>query len=125
MEDIKTALKAQGMNDDEIKRYIANMKGEAHLSEDEDHTATAANTKTKLTLRKDDGLNVDDIHFDLEKNLDNTTPLELDENEMPFSLRTEKRKTDKLDLTPHSMAKPSNSKGLHKTDDLLKDRSFV
>jgi hypothetical protein len=88
MEDIKQALKAQGMNDDEIKRYILNMKGEAIFS-DEEHSVTGANTKTRITLRKDEGLNIDDIQFDLEKNLDNTTPLELDEIEMPFSLRTE------------------------------------
>jgi|DEB0MinimDraft_12_1074336.scaffolds.fasta_scaffold14151_4 hypothetical protein len=119
MEDIKAALQAQGMNADEIKRYIDNMKGEAiNISDDED--LTAANTKTKITLRKSDAINHDDINFDLEKNLDNTTPLEFDENEMPFSLRTEKRKTDKLDVTPKGVVK-----GAHKTDDTLKDRSFV
>jgi len=51
------------MNEDEIKRYMANLKGDGvvNKSDDEEHTGT----KTRMTRNGE--INHDDINFDLEK----------------------------------------------------------
>jgi len=90
------------MNPNEIKRYIDNMKGEQAFnnSDEEDHTKISG-TKTRITLRNGEQVNHDDINFDLEKNLDKTTPLEFDENDLPFSVKTDRmaaQKSHRLDI---------------------------
>lgn len=69
------------MNDDEIKRYIAQMKGEmGDNGSDDDEKNKTGLTRTII--------NQDDIEFDIKNELNDKTHLEYDENDMPISNKT-------------------------------------
>lgn len=68
MEEIKLELKNQGMNDDEIQRYIANMKGDdqKELEQENDNndlTFTDIQTRTNM---KEEKMDLDPLQFDEE-----------------------------------------------------------
>ena len=73
------------MNDDEIKRYMANLKGDQGNKSDEEN---ASNTKTRITRGGE--LNHDDIDFDLINPMAaDKTHLEYDEGDLPLSIKTD------------------------------------
>ena len=84
MEAIKTELEAQGMNENEIKRYLANLKGDdaADITDDEEANG---NTKTRVTKQE---INADEIEFEMQQNNLDRTHIEYDENDMPLSNNT-------------------------------------
>ena len=92
------------MNDDEIKRYMANLKGDQGNKSDEE----ASGTKTRITRGGE--INHDDIDFDLNNPINqDKTHLEYDENDLPLSIKSDAiigkkaNKVDQLELaTPNA-----------------------
>lgn len=121
IEEIKRELKEQGMNEDEIKRYIAQMKGDALSANSDDAETKIDVTKTRLTK---DPINHADIDFDLENPVIDKTHIEYDENDLPLSNKTISIKIKRKEkLTEENEAKSFKegaalkSSRNHKTDD--------
>ena len=90
------------MNEDEIKRYMAKIKGDQGNKSDDD--IEHSGTKTRITGRGE--INHDDIEFDLNNPINHDkTHLEYDENDLPLSIKSDaiigkkNNKADYLDVS--------------------------
>jgi len=115
------------MNDDEIKRYMANMKGDQANRSDEENLASG--TKTRITRGNE--LNHDDIDFDLNNPNADKTHLEYDENDLPLSLKSDaivgkkNNNTSKLDIATPVPNELNRNTFRAKTDEELNDKSLI
>ena len=107
------------MDQVEIKRYIDNLQGVKHM-ESEEEEFTNINTKTRGQTAFHE-----EIHLDLETNNVNKTPLEIDENDLPLSVKTEQIHKKKAGFSNAQTPKNKSTLKVHQTDEKLNDRSIV
>lgn len=125
MEEIKRALKAQGMNDQEIARYMAKFKDPDDRSKSDLESGV-----TKTQLRTRDVINHDDLSFDLGNNPSkrDQTIIEIDESALRQSTKSDhivgKKKHETVRLQGATPAVASARKGIQ-TDDILHKNSTV